>query len=408
MKRIISVLLFALLLCPLMRAEYRDHRDRNVDSLEMVVAPWTMDRLKEATPEEAEWLLRAFDDLMWGYTNINGERSILFSRKTLVLAERFNYLNRIQDAYRKIGVIYWGGNQMDSAGVYLHKALEVVDRMAAGEKPYGADEPYGPVTIDDAYSNLFGTLGNYYNTLDSIDVAMDYYRKAGEIFERRGWKESSSTLYYNIGETYLDEKDYRKAEEAYEKALDYGRQSGDSLMISAALKGLASLEFERKHTGKALRYLRDADEYYSLHEDQEFRARIDILDIMGTILSRQKKTLSLLLVISCFAIFLLAVALMLVAMFRKEKTILSETQTLLEETIDDIPKQEGNNGEISLNDREIDIIRMMSEGLETAQMAEKLCLSAETVKWYRKRLRAKFDVASSAAVVAEAIKRGII
>ena len=51
---------------------------------------------------------------------------------------------------------------------------------------------------------------------------------------------------------------------------------------------------------------------------------------------------------------------------------------------------------------------VLSEGKETAEIADRLCLGTETIKWYRKRLRAKFGVTSSAAVVAEAIRRGMI
>ena len=39
---------------------------------------------------------------------------------------------------------------------------------------------------------------------------------------------------------------------------------------------------------KALRYLREADEYYSRHEDQEYHDRMATLDIIGQAYRTQK------------------------------------------------------------------------------------------------------------------------
>ena len=42
------------------------------------------------------------------------------------------------------------------------------------------------------------------------------------------------------------------------------------------------------------------------------------------------------------------------------------------------------------------------------QIADELCLSLPTIKWYRKRIRAKFDKDSTIGMVREAIRRGIL
>ena len=93
---------------------------------------------------------------------------------------------------------------------------------------------------------------------------------------------------------------------------------------------------------------------------------------------------------------------------RIEKKALADTESVFEETLQEIPNPPSGDSGIKLNERERDIIRMLSEGMDSAQIADKLFLSKETVKWYRKRLLAKFGVSTSAAVVSEAIRRGII
>lgn len=58
--------------------------------------------------------------------------------------------------------------------------------------------------------------------------------------------------------------------------------------------------------------------------------------------------------------------------------------------------------------REQDILRLLSQGLTSQQIAQKLSLSPETIKWYRKRLLAKFNAENTAQMVRQALEFGII
>ena len=58
--------------------------------------------------------------------------------------------------------------------------------------------------------------------------------------------------------------------------------------------------------------------------------------------------------------------------------------------------------------REQDILRLLSQGLTSHQIAQKLSLSPETIKWYRKRLLAKFNAENTAQMVRQALESGII
>ena len=58
--------------------------------------------------------------------------------------------------------------------------------------------------------------------------------------------------------------------------------------------------------------------------------------------------------------------------------------------------------------REQDILRLLSQGLTSQQIAQKLSLSPETIKWYRKRLLTKFDAENTAQMVRQALEFGII
>ncbi|MFY0600197.1 MAG: response regulator transcription factor [Cyclobacteriaceae bacterium] len=64
--------------------------------------------------------------------------------------------------------------------------------------------------------------------------------------------------------------------------------------------------------------------------------------------------------------------------------------------------------EIDITEREKEIIRLISEGLNTSQIAERLFLSGHTVNTHRKNILSKLNVKNSAGVIRFGIQTGII
>lgn len=111
----------------------------------------------------------------------------------------------------------------------------------------------------------------------------------------------------------------------------------------------------------------------------------------------------MLILLSSAALILMAAGTALLS--RRRKRGISETSEANEDTLTESPDA---GSEIKFNDREIEILRMISEGRKSKYMAERLCLSLETIYWYRKRILAKLGVNSPVAAVKEAVRRGII
>jgi two-component system NarL family response regulator len=61
-----------------------------------------------------------------------------------------------------------------------------------------------------------------------------------------------------------------------------------------------------------------------------------------------------------------------------------------------------------LTAREREILQLIAQGHTSEIIAEKLCLSLPTIKWYRKRLRVKFDVGTTVEMVRKALEAGLI
>ncbi|MBO7117260.1 MAG: LuxR family transcriptional regulator [Bacteroidales bacterium] len=390
---------FTVLSCPRVSAQYSDHRGRNVDSLEVAVARWTPSDIQKASDEELRGLVLDYGGLMQGYLQVNGVKSEFYARKMLDIAASKGWQSSIKDAAKIIGQQFWAREQYDSAAFYYNIALDALAKMAAGATSPTDPDGYDQKKIDDGYSSMYGTLGNLYSMMGDLDKAFEYYAKAGEIFDRYGWNESNAVLHYNMGETWYEEGDMDKALECYEKALEYGRTAGDSLWIASPLKGLGLVYFTQGKTRKGLRCLEEADKYFSLHQDQEFRARLETLGIMENALKAQRRQLVWIACILAVALLLLAGSILLARKLRKSRQDNREVGEILEETIEEIARPaEGP----SLSDREKQILRLIAEGLTGPQIADKVCLSPETIKWYRKKLLAKFDAANTPELISKA------
>ena len=394
MKR--TVLNFLLFLAFLPLEAYTDHRGHNLDSLERAVARWTPDAVDRASEQELLELNRAYRDLMLGYAVINGEKCLFYGRKALSISRPRGWEEANADAYRNIGQQYYGREQYDSAMVYYQAALASVEKMASGATSPLRPEGYSQLDVDNARSALYGTIGNLYNMMGDVPQAMEWYAKAGEIFEQYGWNESNSVLHYNMGETWVDEGELKKARKEYDRAMEYAQASGDSLIMVEVWKGYGRLFMEQGRTWKSLPYLRKADAYYAAHPDYAPTFRTENLDYMKEVLGRQKRQLGIL------AGTLVALALIAAGVVVGRKKGKEEKKTSSKEPA----PVAATAPELTSRDKEI--LDLLAKGYTATQIAEALSLSPETIRWYRKRLLEKFDVANTPELIFQARELGVI
>jgi len=63
------------------------------------------------------------------------------------------------------------------------------------------------------------------------------------------------------------------------------------------------------------------------------------------------------------------------------------------------PVPSSNGNAFKLSDREREVLRCLAHGMKTAEIADSLCLSSNTIQTYRKRLMAKLDARNVAELV---------
>jgi len=390
-----------LLLLPLVCHAYEDHRGRNLDSLARSISRWTPPALAKASKEEKIAYCMTCRELMWGYLQLDGNRCIYYAKEAMAIGQEFGGYNTVIDVSILIGQCFWASSQYDSAAVYYAKAEEAV-RL---QELVSEDQ----VEVDGNKARLWGTLGNFWQAQDSIGLMLHYYALADPIFQKYEWWEDCSTLHRNLGEMYIEKGQLKEAKPELDEAIQYARQSGDSLLIVGALYSLGHWYQEKGKTKKALEYVTQAYQYFGDHPVEEAVGRADTLAVMNAAheeLYRNARMLA----IGAFLVLLLTIGgTLLVRRLRLTRQELSETSAVLDETIEELrPAGDVPMGKVHLTKREKDVAKLLMDGQPTKQIAHSLGISDETVLWYRKRLFAKLNVHSAAAFATEVMKRGLL
>lgn len=108
---------------------------------------------------------------------------------------------------------------------------------------------------------------------------------------------------------------------------------------------------------------------------------------------------------SLLIIVMLAGFVIVLLRLRRTRQEKAEATELLEEVLEEIPPQKE---EIVLSRRERDILDFLSKGYTAQDIGKALGLSHETIRWYRKRLIAKFDVSNTAELISITKEKGLI
>ena len=342
-----------LLLLPMVCHAYEDHRGRNLDSLEHSIANWTAPMLAKASREEKIAYCMTCRELMWGYLQLDGNRCIYYAKQALSIGEEFQGYNTIIDASILIGQCFWASSQYDSAAVYYSKAEEAV-RL---QEKVSED----PVEVDGNKARLWGTLGNFYEAQDSLERMLHYYALADPIFQKYEWWEDCSTLHRNLGEMYMARGKLKEAGPELDQAMQFARQSGDSLIIAGALYSVGHWHQEKGETRKALEYVTEAYQYFGDHPVEEAVGRADTLAVMNAANEQLLRKTRLLTIVTALLLALAVMALIIVRRLQKTRQELTETSAVLDETIEELrPSEQG--AKPVLTEQERAIARLLVEG----------------------------------------------
>lgn len=230
----------------------------------------------------------------------------------LELAEKIKNNSAIANAYSALGAIgRVTGNFQESIN-YLNKSVELYSK---GDNPWGVASNY--VDIGNAYNerSQYSIAVNYYLRADSIyrSLQSEYFRatplnNAGTVFYHQGNYDSSLTYFkptleilkkydpegdfinlvtINIGEVYVEQKDYMQGEKWLKQGLESALKREDKRNKGIAYRILAKYNIGQKNFKEAEFQAFKAYEYEG--DSGEIEQRTDIYNQIGIVKYEQKQ-----------------------------------------------------------------------------------------------------------------------
>lgn len=138
------------------------------------------------------------------------------------------------------------------------------------------------LSIGDMYGacNTMVNIARVQRTLGRSEEALRICFECLKITEHNDWTPFSSNLYNNIGNIFLDKKDYEKAEYNYQKSLEINLQNGDEVGIGLCKQNLGSLAINRNDLDTAEKMLIESKTILEEHNSEHLHGTLKGLDMV--------------------------------------------------------------------------------------------------------------------------------
>lgn len=209
-------------------------QDPSLDSLAL--------SLNKSLNEDAK--IRIYDELSWGYLNVDADKSVNYGNEGLDLARGAKDRKMEATFLRNIGVAYYMMSNYDTAATYLHKALGII------------------LEIGDTFleGRLYTALGNLHNQQSEYPKALEFYLKSLAIFEYMG-NQPLETVYNNIGVLYQNLQNKDQALAYFAKAKKEAEKNGNAWILGSVAMAVSNYYMEVEPS-KALEYAYEALENF--------------------------------------------------------------------------------------------------------------------------------------------------
>lgn len=202
-----------------------------------------------------------------GITNRDLRNSLADNYNNLALLNYFKsrYDEFVKYSLKALDIYETTNNQSGMADIYLNIANVQMNNLKQYDKAINnlknAIKINKKENNESNLSNNYLLLGSCYRLSDSLDKAIDYYKKALEIAEIINKDRDNSSqiakIYMNLGISYKKNKKYNKAEINYKKALYLFRlnENKNDSELSAIYNNLADLYKDTRKFNKSIEYL---------------------------------------------------------------------------------------------------------------------------------------------------------
>lgn len=177
--------------------------------------------------------------------------------------------------YRVLGGEFYGRGEYAKAIEYISYSLRMFESVSSYHKSIGASSRFGPFVNYQLVITLH-RLGRTYHSAGNFAEAIQSYEKGLMLIRQTGFKtEFEADLYHGLGRVYLSRKEYPRAQDFLNKALDSAEKLRHATIIQSASSDLADLFLQTGRAAEAIKYYRKAidtiESTRSLLESEQLR-----------------------------------------------------------------------------------------------------------------------------------------
>lgn len=330
-------------------------------------------------------------------------------KSSLAYEEKLNSLLGMAIDNHNIGKSYGLLGQYDSANFYHNRSLEYNNQM---------NSIFGK-------SICYNSLGTIAMNQNKIERAYELFVPALKMADKTGSKTYIINSNLNLGWYHIETGNMDSARSYIDKAMLISKKIGKKDALLRGYELLSELEQKKGNYPEALQNYKKANVYNDsiineknqqyladltiLYDIDKQRREIESLNIENET-KKQKLTARNQLIISLILLVLVIIG---IAYFFRQRGMQklnqmeSELQKYLlkikDSDIDDNKKYSDNNsnsgvrsaqhiGNGDLTDRETEVLHLISEGMSNADIAERIFVSTNTIKYHIKNIYIKLDV----------------
>ena len=323
-------------------------------------------------------------------------------KSSLEYEEKLNSLLGMAIDNHNIGKSYGLLGQYDSANFYHNRSLEYNNQM---NSIFGKSICY----------NSLGTIAMYQN---KIERAYDFFIPALKMAEKTGSKTYIINSNLNLGWYHIETGDIDSARSYINKAILISNRIGKKDALLRGYELLSELEQKKGNYPEALQNYKKANVYNDSiinEKNQQYLADLTILyDIEKKrseieSLNKENETKKQKLIARnqlIISLILLVIVIISIAYFFRQRGMqkLNQMESELQKyllKVKDLDKIEKDDPEITsdafakkydLTERESEVLHLISEGMSNADIANKIFVSTNTIKYHIKNIYIKLDV----------------
>jgi len=176
------------------------------------------------------------------YSSLDSKKGLEYAIKANKLAVELKLKNREASSLTIIGINYAADLEHDKAIEYYRRAIDIYE---------SSKDISGMATVNSNLSLVYLKLGNYSKALECNFNALKYFEDSEE-YRNKG------VVLENIAGIYYELKEFAKSEKYYLKALKLFKKVDSEMDIARSMGNISRVSLQNGDYDKAMKYLNDA------------------------------------------------------------------------------------------------------------------------------------------------------